>query len=223
MANALVDLTTTATLKARLGLSGIVVPDYDTAELDRLVTECSQRMHTEIGGSVIYGTRVDTKDGNGGRRVYLDDGTPPSGEDLWTCTVSSVVVDGVTVPASVVTNGVASDGWKVTNGSRIDLIGTTYRFSRGAGGSMTSGTYYGPVIPPVDVVITYSAGFKVSPWSIPQDIEGAVVELAALRWKERERIGQTTKSVSGEVISFQGSNVWSTFLAVAAAYHRVVV
>jgi hypothetical protein len=218
-ANAAVDLTTIATLKARLGLSGVVVPDFDAAELQRLVTEASQRMHTEIGGNIIFGTRVDTKDANGGRRLYLDDATPPSGEDLWTCTVTSVVCDGVTIPASTA----GSDGWKVTNGSRIDLVGNTYRFTRGAGGSVTAGAYYGRVIPPVDVVITYSAGFRVSPWSIPQDIEGAVCELAALRWKERERIGQTTKSVSGEVVSFQGSNVWSTFLAVAAAYHRVVV
>jgi len=201
MANTAVDLTTITTLKARLGLSSVVVSDADAAELARLVTESSTRLQSEIGDLVVYSARVDTKDGKGGTRLWLDHGLPGSSEATWSCVVTTVVIDGVTVPAS------ATDGYVLVDKTRIDLKGS-YTFTEGSG----------------NVVITYTAGFKITPsWDIPSDIEGAVVELAALRWKEKDRIGQTSKNVAGEVTSFQGSNVWSTFLAVAAAYRRVVV
>lgn len=213
MANAAVDLTTLATLKARLSLSGVAVNEADNGELERLITAASQRMHNEIGSSVIYAARVDTKSGNGGTRVFLNDCLPPAGEDFWSCDVTSVVVDEVTIPAYVKAAGAVAqvDGWRLVDKSRIDLVGTSYRFTRAPDAFASSSG---------NVVITYSAGFKVTPWSIPSDIEGAVCEVAALWWKERERIGQTVKSVGGESVNFQGSNVWSTFFAVAKSYYR---
>jgi hypothetical protein len=49
-----------------------------------------------------------------------------------------------------------------------------------------------------NVVLSYSAGYAV----IPTDLEQAVIETVALRFKERERIGQSSKGLAGETTSF---------------------
>jgi len=114
--------------------------------------------------------------------------------------VTTVEVDGVAIPAS------ATSGWRLVDKSRIELAGD-YSFTKGV----------------ANVVVTYSSGFKVDPWNIPGDIEGAVIECAAMKWKERERIGQVSKMVAGENIDFRGSPVWATFKSVAESYHRTVI
>lgn len=200
MANAAVDLTTLDKLKARLGLGQVVLSADDEADLTRLVTEVSSRFQTECSDSLILGARVDTFDGANNSRVWLEHGAPPNASASWSLTVTSVVVDDETIPES----NAGGDGWSLVEGGRIVLTG--YRFTQGYG----------------NCVISYTAGFDVtSPaWDVPSDIEGAVIELAALRWKEKDRIGQVSKSVSGETVDFRGSNVWSTFLTVAAMYRR---
>lgn len=200
MANAAVDLSTIDKLKARLGLGQVVLSADDESDLARLLTEVSQRFHSEAGAPLLLAPRVDTFDGNDKTRHWLEHGTPPSAEDAWTASVTTVVVDGVTIPELT---GPATAGWSLTGGSKLSLTG--YVFSEGTD----------------NCVVSYQAGFSTDPiWDVPQDIEGAVIELAALRWKEKDRIGQVSKSVSGETVDFRGSNVWSTFMAVAAMYRR---
>ncbi|MDR2561955.1 MAG: phage head-tail connector protein [Holophagales bacterium] len=48
------------------------------------------------------------------------------------------------------------------------------------------------------IQLTYTAGYD----SIPSDIEQACIELVALRFKERDRIGQTSANVAGETVSY---------------------
>jgi len=48
------------------------------------------------------------------------------------------------------------------------------------------------------IQLTYTAGYD----SIPPDIEQACIELVALRYKERDRIGQTSVSLGGETTSY---------------------
>ena len=200
MANAAVDLSTIDKLKARLGLGQVVLSADDDADLARLLTEVSQRFHSEAGAPLLLAARVDTFDGNDKTRHWLEHGTPPASEDLWTSTITSVVVDGAPIPELT---GPATAGWTLTGGAKLSLTG--YAFASGTD----------------NCVVSYQSGFAVTPsWAVPQDIEGAVIELAALRWKEKDRIGQVSKSVSGETVDFRGSNVWSTFLAVASLYRR---
>jgi hypothetical protein len=48
------------------------------------------------------------------------------------------------------------------------------------------------------IQLTYTAGYD----SIPSDIEQACIELVALRYKERDRIGKTSDSIAGETTSY---------------------
>lgn len=90
--------------------------------------------------------------------------------------VASVVIDGVSLPVST---GHFSPGFSFSEQS---LIVRGYRFSRGVG----------------NVEISYTAGFA----SVPPEIEQAVIELIALRYKERDRIGHASKSLGGETVSY---------------------
>jgi len=49
-----------------------------------------------------------------------------------------------------------------------------------------------------NLVITYTAGYA----TVPFDLEQAVLELAALRWKERDRIGLVSKGFGQETTTF---------------------
>lgn len=49
-----------------------------------------------------------------------------------------------------------------------------------------------------NVSVTYTAGYAVT----PPEIEQACIELVALRYKERDRIGHVSKGVAGETVTF---------------------
>ena len=50
-----------------------------------------------------------------------------------------------------------------------------------------------------NVAVTYTAGFAAT----PPEIEQACIELVALRYKERDRIGHVSKGIAGETVTFQ--------------------
>jgi hypothetical protein len=92
--------------------------------------------------------------------------------------VSSVVVDSQVIPASP--NGdVTQPGYTF---NEIGLFLHGYRFNRGRG----------------NVALAYTAGYT----QIPSDIEQAVIETIAMRYRERDRIGQASKSIGGETVAF---------------------
>ncbi len=49
-----------------------------------------------------------------------------------------------------------------------------------------------------NVVVAYTAGYAAT----PPELEQACIELVALRYKERDRIGHVSKGVSGETVTF---------------------
>ena len=59
-------------------------------------------------------------------------------------------------------------------------------------------------LPRVNCTLTYSAGLDL----IPDDIIGVIVESVAIRYRERERIGMSSKGMAGETTSFRASR-WS--------------
>lgn len=69
-----------------------------------------------------------------------------------------------------------------------------------------------------NVSITYMAGFA----TIPTDIEQACIELCALRYKERDRIGQMSKSIAGEVVSFSQKDMSEDIKTLLQQYKRVI-
>lgn len=69
-----------------------------------------------------------------------------------------------------------------------------------------------------NVEIRYTAGFE----TIPLDIEQAVIETVALRYAERDRIGQQSKSLAGETVTFFIKDLSPTAQTVVNQYKRVV-
>ena len=114
------------------------------------------------------------------------------------CTaVSSLTIDRLPIPMSV--NG--SPGYMFDSNSLV-LVGGVYRFTQGM----------------MNVSISYSAGYA----SVPNEIEQACIELVSLRFKERDRIGITSKGMSGESISFSQRDMSDAIESTLNQYKRVV-
>lgn len=69
-----------------------------------------------------------------------------------------------------------------------------------------------------NIVVVYQAGYD----GVPADVEQAVIETAALRWKERGRIGMTSKGMAGETTNFVISDFPPSAKSILNDYMRVV-
>ena len=90
--------------------------------------------------------------------------------------VASLSINGVAVPAST---GPGVLGYRF---AETQVIVDGYRFTRGN----------------ANIAITYTAGYAV----VPPDLEQAAIEIVALRYRERDRIGHTSKTLAGETVAF---------------------
>ncbi len=70
-----------------------------------------------------------------------------------------------------------------------------------------------------NVAIIYRAGYAAPP---PEMVQ-ACIELAALRYRERERIGHASKSVGGETVSFALDDMPAQTRTLLDRYRRVVL
>ena len=71
----------------------------------------------------------------------------------------------------------------------------------------------------LNVSLTYTAGFS----AIPPDIEQACIDLISLRYKERDRIGQVSKSLAGETVTFSQRDLSETTRTLLNNYKRVIL
>jgi hypothetical protein len=110
--------------------------------------------------------------------------------------VSQVVVDGQEIPVSI-TPGAAG---YVYNPTAVKLIG--YRFHLGMN----------------NVKLAYTAGYT----SIPLDIAQVTVDLVARKYKERDRIGISSKVIGGENVTFITSDLTDEFKSLLRQYQKVV-
>jgi uncharacterized phiE125 gp8 family phage protein len=109
--------------------------------------------------------------------------------------VSSVTIDGAAIPARAEVTG---SGW-VLDGDVIRLIGYT----------VTPGV--------ANVAIVYRAGLA----SVPTDVEQAVIELAAYRYKVKDRMSIASKSLpAGEVVSFVGYSASTASVDAVIEHYR---
>mgnify|MGYP001551396013 CR=1 FL=1 len=69
-----------------------------------------------------------------------------------------------------------------------------------------------------NVRVSYTAGFA----TVPADIAQACIEIAGLRYRERDRIGQSSKSLQGEVVSFIQKDIPDPVRAMLAPYRKVI-
>ncbi|WP_053074270.1 head-tail connector protein [Chromobacterium sp. LK1] len=70
----------------------------------------------------------------------------------------------------------------------------------------------------MNVLITYQAGYDTT----PPDIEQACIDLVALRFKERDRIGHQSKSMAGETVTFYIGELSPAARGVLTQYRKVV-
>ena len=110
--------------------------------------------------------------------------------------VSSVTIDGSPIPAAApaAPNGYLFDA--------LVLYLNGYAFARGV----------------QNVTVVYTAGYA----SVPPDLAQACIELVALRYKERDRVGQGSKSVGGETITFTVAEMTESVRATLSRYRKVV-
>lgn len=94
----------------------------------------------------------------------------------------------------------SSPGYRF-NGTSITLIG--YIFNQGV----------------QNIELSYKAGFA----TVPLDIEQAVIELVALRYKERDRIGQQSKNMAnGETVTYMIKDFPDDVLSLLKNYKKVI-
>ncbi len=110
--------------------------------------------------------------------------------------VSGVTVDTTVVPAAP---AFMQPGWWLA-GKSILLFG--YEFCRGNS----------------NVLLSYSAGFA----TIPADISQAVIELVAMRYRERSRIGLTSVHADGETTSYSLKDMPAQVATILSQYRAVV-
>jgi hypothetical protein len=67
-----------------------------------------------------------------------------------------------------------------------------------------------------NVVVSYNAGYE----STPPEIAQACVELVCLRYKERDRIGQVSKNLAGEVVAFTQKDMPADVQTLIDQYRR---
>ena len=180
------DLTTVANLEGWLGLTNVQAPVPD--QLQRLVTATSAGIQAYISRIIRSQSYNETRAGTGGDRLVLKN-TPVTA-------VSSVVVDGQTIPPSP---GYGQPGYVFTD-TAIILRGYTF--------TMDS----------FNVQVSYTAGFP----STPTEIEQACLELCAFRWKGRDHIGQASKIIGGETVTFIVKDMPDSVKTILAQYNSVV-
>lgn len=202
------DLTTLADVKAWLQTGQSAFPATDDALLTRLVTAASQYIQTWLNRQIALQDWIEIRDGLGtalGRRDvrYQFAAFPVSA-------VSLVVVDGVTIPP-IPASPTAPPG-TATVGTFASQPG--YLFTP------TQIVIRGYAVPPKAgcVTLQYTAGYSAT----PPDLAQACVELVALRYRERTRIGELSKSMGGaETVSYSQKDMSDAIKALIQQY-RVV-
>ncbi len=136
-----------------------------------------------------------------GLSVYLETRDGTGGSTLAFAVTPVLAVSALTIDGNPVLpspDGVAP-GY-VFSPSRLALRGAGFR--RGLG----------------NVVVSYQAGYA----AVPPEVEQAVIALAALRYRERERIGLVSKGLAGETTSFAQKDMPADVATALQRYRKVV-
>lgn len=112
-------------------------------------------------------------------------------------TVSSVTVSGIAVP---LTTSSTVAGYMMIDDSVVLMGG--YQYSRGDW----------------NCIISYTAGFAET----PPDVAHACVELVAMRYRERERVGLASKGLAGETTTFITKSMPDHVKDILKQYKKVI-
>lgn len=192
------DLTTLANVKAWLSISTVT----DDAILSRLITSISGYVTAWLNRSLLTQSYSESRTGTGSNTLALAN---------YPCTaVESLVIAGQSIAASP--DGMLA-GY-VFDDRFIYLVGNAFASSTFP--SSAPGKF--PKWPPLGVKISYTAGFETTPF----EIEQAVIEWLSLRYTERGRIGQQSKSLQGEVVSFFIGDMPASVKTILNNYRKII-
>jgi hypothetical protein len=109
--------------------------------------------------------------------------------------VALVSVGGVALPPST---GPGVSGFRAME---FGVVTDGYRMTRGN----------------ANVVVTYTGGYATTPLDIAQ----ACIELVAMRYRERDRIGHQSKTLAGETVSFSLKDMSDSVRTILMQYREI--
>jgi Phage gp6-like head-tail connector protein len=202
------DLTTLADVKAWLQTGQSAFPATEDALLTRLITAASQYIQTWLNRQIASQDWIEIRDGLGSA-VYPGDvryqfaAFPVSA-------VSFVIVDGLTIPAIPAALAVSPGMPNVS----------TFATQAGYLFTPTQLVIRGYLVPrkAACVTIQYTAGYG----TVPPDLAQACIELVALRYRERTRIGEISKSIGGAETTSYSQKDMSDSIKTLIQQYRIV-
>ena len=200
------DLTTLGDVKSWLQTGQNAFPTTDDALLTRLITAASQLIQTWLNRQIISQDWIEARDGLG--NVLGPSDVRYQFAAFPVTAVSRVLVDGIVIPAiptpaqsatAAVGAMAAQSGYLFTP---TQLVIRGYAVPRKAG----------------CVSMQYTAGYAVP----PADLSQACIELVALRYRERGRIGEVTKAIGGgQTVSYSQKDMSDSIKSLIQQYRRV--
>ena len=202
------DLTTLTDVKAWLQTGQSLFPATDDAMLKRLITAASRYIQTWLNRQIALQDWIEVRDGTGNALGpsevrYQFAAFPVSA-------VSLVVVDGLTIPP-LTTSPPAPPGIAAvsTSATRMGYFFTpTQLVIRGYAVPRKAGC----------ITLQYTAGYAVT----PPDLAQACIELVALRYRERSRVGETARAIGGvETVSYSQKDMSDSIKTLIQQYRIV--
>jgi Phage gp6-like head-tail connector protein len=187
------DLTTLADVKAWLQTGQSAFPPTDDALLTRLITAASDYIQTWLNRPIALADYLEVRDGSGGQRLQF--------ACFPVSAVLSLTVDGLSIPpAPPVSPSTGLTAGYIFSPTQLALRG--YYFTRRV----------------QNVVVSYTAGYA----SIPPEIAQACIELVALRYRERTRVGEVSKAFAGaETVSYSQKDMSASVATLLQRYLAV--
>jgi hypothetical protein len=187
------DLTTLADVKVWLQTGQSAFPPTDDALLTRLITAASQYIQTWLNRRIAAADYLEVRDGTGGQRLQF--------ACFPVSAVLSLTIDGLAIPpAPPPSPSTGLTAGYVFSPTQLSVRG--YYFTRRA----------------QNIVFSYTAGYPATPPEIAQ----ACIELVALRYRERMRIGEVSRAVGGGETASYSQKDLSAPIATLLQQYRVV-
>lgn len=174
--------------------SYLSVGNADIELVERLITGASNYFRSRIGRDLQSPVKTYSNERHSGDGNYgiFTNETPVT-------EVTSIIVDGETIPQAV---AAGDTGWIITDAGagRIELI--DYLFEVGIG----------------NVLLSYKAGYA----AIPPEIEQAIIEMVALKYRERPHLGLSSETLAGQSAVFLPAFIPRSVEEVIDLYRRIV-
>jgi hypothetical protein len=181
------DLTTLSDVKAWLQTGQDAFPDTDDVLLARLITAASQFIQSWLNRQIVPSDWQEVRDGTGGQRLGF--------ANIPVTAVLSLSIDGLAIPQSPDGGGYGA-GYVF---SPTELVLRGYVFTRRA----------------QNVIVTYTAGYPVT----PPDIAQAAIELVCQRYRERTHIGEVSRALGGgETVTYSQQDMSDDVKLLLAQY-----